>query len=79
MVEGYDRSAGQQLDFALGINMVGLVSRRRAKSKEADPGDRPQNEEKRYITEEQVRYVRNQRSTSSYLLKKYEYQYQQRL
>jgi hypothetical protein len=79
MVEGYDRSARRQLDFALGINMAGLASRRQTKNKEADPGDRPQKEEKGYVTEEQVRYVRNQRSTSSNLLRKYEYQYLQRL
>jgi hypothetical protein len=75
MVEGYDRSTRWQLDFALGINMAGLVSRRQAKNKEADPSDQPQNKEKRYVTEEQVTYVRNQWPTSSDLLKKYEYQY----
>jgi hypothetical protein len=79
MVEGYDRSARRQLDFTLGINMVGLASRRQTKNKEADPSDRPQNKEKGYVTEEQVRHVRNQQPTSSDLLKKYEYQYQQRL
>jgi hypothetical protein len=79
MVEGYDRSARRQLDFALGINMAGLASRRQTKNKEADPSDRPQKEEKGYVTEEQVRYVKNQWPNSSDLLKKYEYQYQQRL
>ncbi|PVH32064.1 hypothetical protein PAHAL_9G304600 [Panicum hallii] len=63
MVEGYDRSPRRQLDFTLGINMAGLASRRQTKNKEADPSDRPQKEEKGYVTEEQ----------------KYEYQYQQRL
>jgi hypothetical protein len=72
MVEGYDWSARRQLDFALGINMAGLASRRQTKNKEADPRDRPQKEEKGYVTEEQVRYVRNQWPTSSDLLKKYE-------
>jgi hypothetical protein len=33
MVEGYDRSARRQLDFALGINMVGLASRCQTKNK----------------------------------------------
>jgi hypothetical protein len=47
MVEGYDRSARRQLDFALGINMAGLVSHRQTKNKEADPGDRPQKRRKR--------------------------------
>jgi hypothetical protein len=79
MVEGYDRSARQQLDFALGINMAGLPPHRRTRNEEGDPCDRPQKEEKGYITEEQVRHVRNQRPASSDLLKKYEYQYQQRL
>jgi hypothetical protein len=59
--------------------MAGLASRRQTKNKEADPSDRPQKEEKGYVTEEKVRHVRNQRPTSSDLLKKYEYQYQQRL
>jgi hypothetical protein len=77
MVEGYDRSAKRQLDFALGINMTGLAPPRRTKNEEADPCDRPQKGEKGYITEEQVRHVRNQRPASSDLLKKYEYQYQQ--
>jgi hypothetical protein len=42
MVEGYDRSARQQLDFTLGINKTGLAPRRRTKNEEADPCDRPQ-------------------------------------
>jgi hypothetical protein len=75
MVEGYDRSVRRQLDFALGINMAGLASRRHARSVEARPCDRPQKGEKGYITEEQIRHVRNQRQGSSDLLKKYEYQY----
>jgi hypothetical protein len=79
MVENYDRSARRQLDFALGINMAGVASRRQVKNKEAVPSDRPQKEKKEYVTEEQVRYVRNQRPTSSDLLRKYEYQYQQHL
>jgi hypothetical protein len=78
MVEGYDRSARRQLDFTLGINMAGIASRCQTKNKEADPSDRPQREEKGYVAEEQVRHVRNQRPTSFDLLKKYEYQYQQR-
>jgi hypothetical protein len=55
--------------------MARLAPHRQTKNKEADPSDRPQNEEKVYVTEEQVRYVRNQCPTSSDLLKKYEYQY----
>jgi hypothetical protein len=79
MVEGCDRSARRQLDFALGINMARLAPHRQTKNKEADPSDRPQKEEKGYVIEEQVRHVRNQRPTSSNLLIKYEYQYQQHL
>jgi hypothetical protein len=67
MVEGYDRSTCHQLDFTLGINMAGHVSRRQ----EADSHDRPQKEERDSITEEQVRHVRNQRLVSSHLLRKY--------
>jgi hypothetical protein len=77
MVEGYDWSARRQLDFILGINMVGFASRRQTKNEEADPCDQPQKEEKGYIIEEQVWHVRNQRPASSDLLRKYEYQYQQ--
>jgi hypothetical protein len=59
--------------------MAGFAPRHQSKNEEADPCDRPQKGEKRYITEEQVRHVRNQRPASSDLLKKYEYQYQQHL
>jgi hypothetical protein len=59
--------------------MAGIASRCQTKNKKADPSDRPQREEKGYVIEEQVRHVRNQWLTSSDLLKKYEYQYQQRL
>jgi hypothetical protein len=79
MVEGCDRSARRQLDFVLGINIARLAPQCQTKNKEADPSDRPQKEEKGYVTEEQVRHVRNQQPTSSDLLRKYEYQYQQRL
>jgi hypothetical protein len=47
MVEVYDWSARQQLDFALGINMAGLASRCQTKNKEADPSDRPPKRRKR--------------------------------
>jgi hypothetical protein len=79
MVEGYDRSTRRQLDFTLGINMEGHTSRQHARKQEADSRDRPQKEERDYITEEQVRHTRNQRPVSSHLLRKYQYQYQQRL
>jgi hypothetical protein len=57
------------LDFAFGINMAGSAPRRYAKNDEADPCDRPQKGKKGYITEEQVRHVRNQWPASSDLLK----------
>jgi hypothetical protein len=76
MVEGYDRSTHRQLDFTLGINMVGHASRQHTRRQEADSHDRPQKEERDYITEERVRHVRNQRPVSSHLLRKYQYQYQ---
>jgi hypothetical protein len=79
MVEGYDRSVRRQSDFMLGINMTGLAPCRQTKNEEVDPCDRPQKGEKEYITEEQIRHVRNQRPASSDLLKKYECQYQQHL
>jgi hypothetical protein len=79
MVEGCDRSARPQLDFTFGINMAGPAPCRYARNEEADPCDWPQKREKEYITEEQVRQVRNQRPASAHLLKKFEYQYQQRL
>jgi hypothetical protein len=70
MVEGYDRSTRRQLDFTFGINMAGYASRQHMRQ-EADSRDRPQKEERGYITEEQVRHVRNQRPVSSHLLRKY--------
>jgi hypothetical protein len=75
MVEGYDRSTHCQLDFTFRINMAGHASHQHTKRQEADSRDRPQKEERGYITEEQVRHVRNQRPVSSHLLRKYQYQY----
>jgi hypothetical protein len=69
MVEGYDRSMRRQLDFALGINMAGSALRRHTRNEESDPCDRPQKGKKGYITEEQIRHVRNQRPASSDLSK----------
>jgi hypothetical protein len=53
--------------------MAGPVPHHHAKNEEADPCNRPQKGEKGYITEEQVRHVRNQWPAFSDLLKKYEY------
>ncbi|KAK1685317.1 hypothetical protein QYE76_046165 [Lolium multiflorum] len=48
----------------------------RGKEKEeAGPRDRPRYDDKRYVTEEQVRNVRYQRTLSEHLLNKYESQY----
>jgi hypothetical protein len=60
MVEGYDRSTRRQLDFTFDTNMAGHTSCQYARKQEADSRDRPQKEETDYITEEQVRHVRNQ-------------------
>jgi hypothetical protein len=80
MVEGHRDagkwSAGRCLDFTFNVNMAG-PSRRRDKKEGASPRDRPRRGEREYITEEQVRHVRYQRSLSAHLLKKYEYQYRQ--
>jgi hypothetical protein len=53
MVEGYDRSARRQLDFALGINVIGLAPHHGTKDEEADSCNQPQKGEKGYITEQQ--------------------------
>src|SRR3954469_13335372 len=45
---------------------------------EAGPRDRPRYDDRRYITEEQVRSVRYQKPHSAHLLNKYERQYDQR-
>jgi hypothetical protein len=60
MVERYNRSTRRQLDFTLGINMAGCTSCQYARKQESDSCDWPQKEERDYITEEQVRHVRNQ-------------------
>ncbi|KAK1660950.1 hypothetical protein QYE76_049109 [Lolium multiflorum] len=75
--------------FSFDINMAGLVDRHgkdkpesshsRGKDKaEADPRDRPQHDDRRYLTEEEVRSVRYQRPLSAHLLNKYEQQYDRR-
>jgi hypothetical protein len=48
MVEGCDRSARQQLDFAFGINMAGPAPRRYARKEKANSYNRPQKGEKEY-------------------------------
>ena len=68
-------------NFTFQINMVGPVCRRDERRKEADSGKQPQDEdesEQQYITEEQVRHIRNQLPASNRLLEKYEYQYKLR-
>jgi hypothetical protein len=81
MVEGHrdlgERSARRRLDFSFDVNMAGSL-RCCDEEKGASPHGRPQKGEKKYITEEQVRHVRYQRPLSVHLLRKYEYQYQQR-
>jgi hypothetical protein len=76
-------------EFSFGVNMAGLASRHgkdeaesshsRGKDKEeADPRDRPQDDDRRYLTEEEVRSIRYQRPLSAHLLNKYEQQYDRR-
>ncbi|KAK1681738.1 hypothetical protein QYE76_042586 [Lolium multiflorum] len=75
--------------FSFDMNMAGLAdrhgkdkpesSRSRGKDKEeADPRDRPQHDDRRYLTEEEVISVRYQRPLSAHLLNKYEQQYDRR-
>ncbi|KAK1653827.1 hypothetical protein QYE76_071632 [Lolium multiflorum] len=75
--------------FSFDINMAGLADRHnkdkaesshsRGKDKaEADPRDRPQHDDRRYLTEKEVRSVRYQRPLSAHLLNKYEQQYDRR-
>ncbi|KAK1609148.1 hypothetical protein QYE76_032821 [Lolium multiflorum] len=75
--------------FSFDVNMAGLVSRHgkdkaesshsRGKDKEeAVPRDRPQDDDRRYLTEEEVRSIRYQRPLSVHLLNKYEQQYDRR-
>ncbi|KAK1573789.1 hypothetical protein QYE76_018241 [Lolium multiflorum] len=75
--------------FSFDINMAGLADRHskdkpesshsRGKDKEeADPRDRPQHDDRRYLTEEEVISVRYQRPLSAHLLNKYEQQYDRR-
>jgi hypothetical protein len=52
--------------------------RHRDKEKGASPRNRPWKGERKYITKEKVRHVQYQWPLSVHLLKKYEYQYQQR-
>jgi hypothetical protein len=88
MVE-HNHSARRQLDFSFDVNMAGPVyhhdrdekgiGHSRGKEKEeAGPSDRPRYDDRRYITEEQVRNVRYQRPLSAHLLNKYERQYDRR-
>ncbi|KAK1611189.1 hypothetical protein QYE76_034862 [Lolium multiflorum] len=75
--------------FSFSVNMAGLVNRHgadkaesshsRGKDKEeAVPRDRPQDDDRRYLTEEEVRSIRYQRPLSVHLLNKYEQQYDRR-
>ncbi|KAK1646689.1 hypothetical protein QYE76_064494 [Lolium multiflorum] len=75
--------------FSFDVNMAGFVSRHgtdkaesshsRGKDKEeAVPCDRPQDDDRRYLTEEEVRSIRYQRPLSVHLLNKYEQQYDRR-
>ena len=63
-------------NFSFQINMAGPVRRRDEQRREAVSGKRPQDQNepgRQHITEEQVRYIRNQLPASDRLLEKYEY------
>ncbi|KAK1617145.1 hypothetical protein QYE76_022662 [Lolium multiflorum] len=75
--------------FSFDVNMAGFVIRHgkdkaesshsRGKDKEeVVPRDRPQDDDRRYLTEEEVRSIRYQRPLSVHLLNKYEQQYDRR-
>ncbi|KAK1665653.1 hypothetical protein QYE76_053812 [Lolium multiflorum] len=75
--------------FSFDVNMAGFVSRHgkdkaesshsRGKDKEeAVPRDRPQDDDRRYLTKEEVRSIRYQRPLFVHLLNKYEQQYDRR-
>ncbi|KAK1628192.1 hypothetical protein QYE76_002507 [Lolium multiflorum] len=75
--------------FSFDVNMAGFVIRHgkdkaesshsRGKDKEeAVPRDRPQDDDRRYLTEEEVRIIRYQRPLSVHLLNKYKQQYDRR-
>ncbi|KAK1695647.1 hypothetical protein QYE76_012344 [Lolium multiflorum] len=75
--------------FSFDVNMAGFMIRHgadkaesshsRGKDKEeAVPRDRPQDDDRRYLTEEEVRSIRYQRPLSVHLLNKYEQQYDRR-
>ncbi|KAK1630125.1 hypothetical protein QYE76_004440 [Lolium multiflorum] len=80
---------GREPGFSFGINMAGFADRhgddkpesshsRGKDKKEADPRDRPQPDDRRYLTEKEVISVRYQRPLSAHLLNKYEQQYDRR-
>ncbi|KAK1682856.1 hypothetical protein QYE76_043704 [Lolium multiflorum] len=75
--------------FSFDVNMAGFVIRHgkdkaesshsRGKDKEeAVPRDRPQDDDRRYLTEEEVRSIRYQHPLSVHFLNKYEQQYDRR-
>jgi hypothetical protein len=77
MVE-HSHSARRQLDFSFDINMAGPVYNQGENKEQAGPRDRPRHDDRRYITEEQVRSVRYQKPHSTHLLNKYERQHDRR-
>ncbi|KAK1649035.1 hypothetical protein QYE76_066840 [Lolium multiflorum] len=74
--------------FSFDVNMAGFVIRHgadkaesshsRGNKEEAVPRDRPQDDDRRYLTEEEVRNIRYPRPLSVHLLNKYEQQYDRR-
>ncbi|KAK1602554.1 hypothetical protein QYE76_037403 [Lolium multiflorum] len=74
---------GREPGFSFDINMAGLADRHDEDKPESsrsrgDPRDRPQHDDRRYLTEKEVISVRYQRPLSAHLLNKYEQQYDRR-
>ncbi|KAK1615450.1 hypothetical protein QYE76_020967 [Lolium multiflorum] len=61
-----------------GVNKAESSHSRGKDKEEAVPRDRPQDDNRRYLTEEEVRSIRYQRPLSVHLLNKYEQQYDRR-
>ena len=68
----------RQLDFSAGINMAGPVNLHGKEPGEVGPRNRPRYDNKRYLTEAEVKSVRYRKPLSEHLLNKYEQQYDRR-
>ncbi|KAK1678484.1 hypothetical protein QYE76_039332 [Lolium multiflorum] len=73
-------SEGTEAGFVIrhGVDKAESSHSRGKDKEEAVPRDRPQDDDRRYLTEEEVRSIRYQRPLSVHLLNKYEQQYDRR-